>query len=68
MKLYRELLERYAAATKDVLEGLNVAIIQNGEETDHGGMLSMLNHAGHRLFPQLYKQGLFYDGRQGLIL
>ena len=70
MKLYRELLERLMPQlTKDVLEGLNVAIIQNGEETDHGGMLSMLNHAGAQVISTIsINKDFFYDGRQGLIL
>lgn len=70
LEMYRELLERLMPQlVKDVLEGLNIAIIQNGGYTDHGGMVSMLNHAGARVSSTIrINKDFFCDDRQWAIL
>ena len=70
LKMYRELLDRLVPQlTKDVLEGINIVIIQNGKEADHGGMVNMLNHAGAKVASIIrINRDFFCDGRQGLIL
>jgi hypothetical protein len=70
LKVYGELLDwLIPQLVEGVLEGLNIAIIQNGGETDFGGMVSMLNHAGAQVTSTVrINKDFFCDNRHGLML
>lgn len=70
LQMHRELVERLVPQlVENGLEGTSVAIIQNGVDTYHGGMISMLARAGAQVTSITSINGdIMCDSRQSSIL